>query len=229
MCEEGPHPIGEGVNFHVHEHKVYCPEHFDELFLHRCSGCNLGIKGRYLQVLEDYYHPGCWTCTGCKQEISADNSQQCNGHFYCKPCAVQARARGSSRQGQSTAVQAIAKPDDSTRQLHHAAGAEKKDIEPKVAAPAEAVTEVASAPSADGQIYLSYIALKSNNFDRHLVDSKVRVWRGCARKSALLVTTTSANTTTTITTITYHYHYHHHHHHCYHHHHHFPDQGNVPH
>ena len=158
--------------------QVYCPEHFEQLFLQRCSVCSEIIKGQYLkvrtrahahtlsrlharththvphafelrQVMDTYYHPGCWKCTDCGSvgviramhvstlytcswcyctclytrcsacsiEISAENCGQYNSNvrrskaadaftqrsytpshtqFYCKPCAVKARAKGGS-------------------------------------------------------------------------------------------------------------------------------------
>ena len=36
--------IGEGVMFHVHENRVYCEAHFENLFLQRCHGCKDGLS-----------------------------------------------------------------------------------------------------------------------------------------------------------------------------------------
>jgi hypothetical protein len=41
-CAADGKPIGEGVMFHVHENKIYCPSHFESLFLQKCQGCKEG-------------------------------------------------------------------------------------------------------------------------------------------------------------------------------------------
>jgi len=95
VCTVGDHKIGEGVNFHLHNDKVYCPEHFEELFLQKCAGCGDIIKGQYVKVLDAHYHPGCWKCADCGKVISSDNCGQHNGKFFCRTC-VGKQTGGSS-------------------------------------------------------------------------------------------------------------------------------------
>jgi len=85
-CSVGDHQIGEGVNFHLHDEKIYCPQHFEELFLQRCAGCGSIIKGQYIKVLDAHFHPGCWKCADCGTVITSDNCGQSGGKFFCKPC-----------------------------------------------------------------------------------------------------------------------------------------------
>jgi len=88
VCSVGDHQIGAGVNFHMHEDRVYCPEHFEELFLHRCAGCGAIVKGQYVKVLDVLFHPGCWKCADCGSVIASDNCGQSGGKFYCKACVA---------------------------------------------------------------------------------------------------------------------------------------------
>jgi len=85
-CQVGNHQIGEASTFHVHENKVYCPTHFEELFLQKCKECGKVITGQFIKIIDDQFHPECWKCTKCKKNISAETCGQDAGRFYCKPC-----------------------------------------------------------------------------------------------------------------------------------------------
>jgi len=99
VCTVGDHKIGEGVNFHLHNDKVYCPQHFEELFLQKCAGCGDIIKGQYVKVLDAHYHPGCWKCADCGVTISSDNCGQNGGKFYCRSCVGKQSAGGTASAG----------------------------------------------------------------------------------------------------------------------------------
>lgn len=86
-CTVGDHKIGAGVNFHMYEEKVYCSDHFQELFLQRCAGCNDIIKGQYIKVLDSVYHPECWKCSDCGAVINSNNCAQSGGKFFCQKCS----------------------------------------------------------------------------------------------------------------------------------------------
>lgn len=89
MCSVGDHKLGEGVSFHVHEGKIICPQHFEEIVLNRCAGCALVaavlcpcrdclaeslllgwcvrsckqlIRGQYIKISNDFYHAEHWQC-----------------------------------------------------------------------------------------------------------------------------------------------------------------------
>jgi paxillin len=173
VCEQGEHPIGEGINFHVHNGKVYCPDHFEELFMQKCSGCNKIIKGQYLKVIDNHYHPECWKCAECGIVISAENCGQFQMQFYCKPCSTVVRTRGPSNKVAQQQVVAAAKASSNTVQ---------KAADPKPAtAPAKATQSAAkpvsnaAAPAGGAFVppstFLSYSALKDNLFDKNEVDS----------------------------------------------------------
>jgi len=107
-CAVGDHKIGEGVNFHVYEDKVYCPQHFEELFLQRCAGCSQIIKGQYVKVLDAHFHPQCWKCSDCGVIISSDNCGQSGGKFYCRSCVTK---RGGAAPSGAAATRAVAAID----------------------------------------------------------------------------------------------------------------------
>jgi hypothetical protein len=86
VCEVGPHKIGEAASFHVYQEKVYCPQHFEELFLQRCAECGKVIQGQYVKILDSHFHPECWKCHGCSKNINSGDCAQQGGKFYCKTC-----------------------------------------------------------------------------------------------------------------------------------------------
>jgi len=173
VCEQGEHAIGEGVNFHVHDGKVYCPDHFEELFMQKCSGCHKIIKGQYLKVIDNHYHPECWKCAECGIVISAENCGQYQMQFYCKPCSAIVRTKGPSNKATQQAVVAAAKASSTTVQKAEPKPAAKPNPTPAVAAK-PAAAPVAAAPAGGVFVpatYLSYSALKDNLFDRAQVDT----------------------------------------------------------
>jgi len=153
VCEKGEHPIGEG-NFHFHEKKVYCPEHFGELFLQKCAGCDKVIAGQYLKIMDQHYHPDCWTCTMCKTSISANSCAQYRKQFYCKGCIVKARTQGLS---QAKAPASTPKP--------------KSKVSTPVPAPVEIKSEEEEEEEGGApELIYSYEALKNKTYDKDLVD-----------------------------------------------------------
>jgi hypothetical protein len=155
-CAADQKPIGEGVMFHVHENKIYCPSHFEELFLQRCQGCKEVIKGPFIKVLEQHYHSECWKCVACSTNLKGDNCAVDNGKFYCKPCLIKQRATGPVFQQIGSNPQAApdmpaAAPAKQTDPAEAAAKAEAAlaTIRAKQAAEA-AAKEAAAAASASG-------------------------------------------------------------------------------
>jgi len=45
-----------------------------------------GILEDFIQVGNDYYHPGCWKCRDCKKALSTDDHGVFRNEFYCKVC-----------------------------------------------------------------------------------------------------------------------------------------------
>jgi len=173
VCEEGGHTIGEGINFHVHDGKVYCPDHFEASFMQKCSGCGKIIKGQYLKLNENHYHPECWKCAECGIVISADNCGQYQMQFYCKPCGAVVRTRGPSNKAAQQEVVAAAKSSSTTNQKT----VPKAEPKPVAAIPAKAAAPAAAAKAGPvgamptPTTFLSYSALKDNLFDKSQVDS----------------------------------------------------------
>lgn len=145
-CTVGDHKIGEGVNFHVHEEKIYCPSHFEELFLQRCVGCSQIIKGQYVKVLDSIFHPACWKCSDCGIVINSDNCGQAGGKFYCRPCVAK---RGGGAGGPA--------PTPSAAPVVSAPAPVKREEK----APAATVVGSTPAPVSPGTFY-SYDVLKQD-------------------------------------------------------------------
>ena len=95
VCAEGSHPIGENVLFHLHEGRVYCPEHFEAKFLQLCTKCGKGIKSQYVKVGEEMFHSECWQCGECACVLRVENCAQLENKFYCKVCVVEKKRQTS--------------------------------------------------------------------------------------------------------------------------------------
>jgi len=85
-CAEGGHVIDEKMEFHDYNEKIYCSEHFSELFLIKCAKCALVIKDAYISVLDQSYHNACWTCHDCQTVLTPSSFTEEKGDFFCKPC-----------------------------------------------------------------------------------------------------------------------------------------------
>eukprot|EP00823_Brevimastigomonas_motovehiculus_P007099 TRINITY_DN6113_c0_g1_i1.p1 TRINITY_DN6113_c0_g1~~TRINITY_DN6113_c0_g1_i1.p1 ORF type:complete len:577 (-),score=171.57 TRINITY_DN6113_c0_g1_i1:657-2387(-) len=88
VCDQGGHKIGEGQSFHCYENKIYCPQHFEELFAQKCSDCEKPITGQYIKVMDFCFHPNCWKCVKCRKQISTSDCVPKDKKFYCRACAA---------------------------------------------------------------------------------------------------------------------------------------------
>eukprot|EP00457_Paulinella_chromatophora_P005719 gb/GEZN01005736.1/.p1 GENE.gb/GEZN01005736.1/~~gb/GEZN01005736.1/.p1 ORF type:complete len:524 (-),score=104.11 gb/GEZN01005736.1/:76-1647(-) len=184
VCVEGDHQIGEGVNFHVHDSKVYCPQHFEELFLQRCGTCNKMIKGQYVKVLDKHFHPQCWKCEQCSIVITSDNCGQHNGKFYCRKCVDSVSIAPTSSSTKVPELPASVMAMDAAPAAPAAPPAppapaasatpEKKAATPPAPAPAPARAAKNEAPI--GQTYYSYDALKGLNLPPGVNKNKKEIY-----------------------------------------------------
>jgi len=177
-CSIGNHAIGEASTFHVHESKVYCPPHFEELFLQKCKDCGKVITGQFIKILDDHFHPECWKCNKCKKNITAESCGQDGGRFYCKPCHAdivskkQALLAGSAPKSQPVAVTSAPAPVQApvnTSVVHTSPAPVIKEL-PKPAAKPEAKVDT-SKDIVIGQFF-PYAALKNNDVPASVDRSK---------------------------------------------------------
>lgn len=154
-CEIGNHVIGEGTSFHVHNEKVFCPQHYEEHFLQKCKGCKKVINGAYIQILDSTFHPECWKCEMCSMVISADNCGQHDKKFYCKSCLSSAKAQPQV---------------SSTPYVKPVEARPKTEAVPFRAPPKEVQQEAPEGGFPPITFFLSYPALKDNQFDPKVVD-----------------------------------------------------------
>jgi paxillin len=73
----------------------YCEQHFLEMFGQRCGGCGLVIRDKYLQAMDQSWHPDCFVCgeCGCGFDDGAyfthESKPYCREHFgslFCERC-----------------------------------------------------------------------------------------------------------------------------------------------
>ncbi|KAA0150557.1 hypothetical protein FNF29_05132 [Cafeteria roenbergensis] len=73
----------------------FCEEHYLDRFGQRCGGCGLVIKDKYLQALDQSWHPDCFVCAECGTGFdggaffSREGRPYCRGDFarlFCPTC-----------------------------------------------------------------------------------------------------------------------------------------------
>jgi hypothetical protein len=71
-CEKGNHELKLNETYHFYEEKVWCPSHFKELFVVRCTKCSEVISGDYSNVEKKPYHSACLTELTAELKAKAD-------------------------------------------------------------------------------------------------------------------------------------------------------------
>jgi len=166
VCTVGEHKIGEGVNFHFHNEKVYCPIHFEELFLQKCAGCGQIIKGQYVKVLDSHYQPSCWKCADCGVVINSENCGQSGGKFYCRNC-VGKKGGSVGGAGGATTSSSTSKPTPvASKDTKTSSGGGGRQTTGSVAPP--------SANAGPGTAFYTYDALKDSKSLPSGVDAENR-------------------------------------------------------
>jgi len=166
-CSIGNHAIGEASTFHVHESKVYCPPHFEELFLQKCKDCGKVITGQFIKILDDHFHPECWKCNKCKKNITADSCRQDGGRFYCESCHTEIVGKKQallSGTAPKTGVSATPAPVAPSSVTHSAPAPVIKDVPkptPKPEVKPESKVDSQNKDIVIGQFF-PYAALKNN-------------------------------------------------------------------
>lgn len=138
-CEVGGHLIGESSTFHAYNEKIYCPAHFEELFLQKCVECTQNIVGQYIKIGEKHYHPDCWKCGVCSSVMQHGQCDQYGGAFYCKPCHAKIQSGEIQAPGGGGVAAAAAQ-----QQVDAAAAAAAAQAQARAAADAEAAAAAAA-------------------------------------------------------------------------------------
>jgi len=63
--------------------KIYCREHFMDLFCKVCTGCGKFILDQVIGVNSEYYHPGCLKCSADECGKALDGYICVNGYLRC--------------------------------------------------------------------------------------------------------------------------------------------------
>lgn len=86
-CECGGHVIPHDAPFHVvDETKIYCHDHYVELFVTKCVGCNEQINGAYLRVNDQPWHSECLKCSSCQTPLADKEILLKDKKLICGAC-----------------------------------------------------------------------------------------------------------------------------------------------
>eukprot|EP00479_Gromia_sphaerica_P013508 TRINITY_DN7552_c0_g1_i1.p1 TRINITY_DN7552_c0_g1~~TRINITY_DN7552_c0_g1_i1.p1 ORF type:complete len:272 (-),score=48.43 TRINITY_DN7552_c0_g1_i1:99-914(-) len=92
VCTVDGVPIGEEKPFHVRGDDIYCVLHYREKFIHTCKTCTKDIEGKYINVLDFFYHEECFVCEGCNTSLLDGDFQMAGEGFKCPACAPEGPA-----------------------------------------------------------------------------------------------------------------------------------------
>eukprot|EP00456_Euglypha_rotunda_P028520 TRINITY_DN2255_c0_g1_i2.p1 TRINITY_DN2255_c0_g1~~TRINITY_DN2255_c0_g1_i2.p1 ORF type:complete len:140 (-),score=7.51 TRINITY_DN2255_c0_g1_i2:10-366(-) len=101
VCEVGNHPVGQDTYFFMHEGKIMCRPHYDELVLYTCGECRGRIKGQYVKALEETFHPRCWdkrleAMGGKDDDSESDTDSEQIGRAVQQECRDRSRMPSSA-------------------------------------------------------------------------------------------------------------------------------------
>jgi paxillin len=85
------HLLQDGSAFHVHDDKLYCPQHFKEAILTKCYKCKKIIESDYLTVKDTNFHVECFKCEQCDISILDGKFSIFKDKFLCLFCAKKAK------------------------------------------------------------------------------------------------------------------------------------------
>eukprot|EP01083_Nonionella_stella_P286274 974365_1 len=87
ICDVDGQKISASDAFHVRQGKIYCVTHYREKFIHQCQGCKEDISGKFVHLLDFYFHEKCWSCYQCKKSLLSGEFRQVDEKFMCPDCA----------------------------------------------------------------------------------------------------------------------------------------------
>ncbi|XP_070531800.1 PDZ and LIM domain protein 7-like [Ptychodera flava] len=72
--------------------KPYCKADYEKKFLggkkkpEKCHGCKEKIETRWIEALDNPWHPGCFKCGGCKKLLQGESFYKKGDQPYCEDC-----------------------------------------------------------------------------------------------------------------------------------------------
>jgi len=86
VCATCSCAFGGGV-FYSREGKPYCKDHYQMESGANCAECGHTISGRVVNALNKRFHPKCFCCQFCMQELGGQGYEIHENQPYCRPCA----------------------------------------------------------------------------------------------------------------------------------------------
>lgn len=80
ICERNLDPLH---NVGYVDQKIYCSDHYKELFIKQCHGCAEPITGIGLVAFNKHYHPECFVCKTCGKKLLGRRHSEYNGMVFC--------------------------------------------------------------------------------------------------------------------------------------------------
>lgn len=96
VCVKGC-AISETDSFHVRDGQIYCRNCYRAEFVRTCKRCDQDIAGKYICVLEKYFHDDCWNCAQCGKSMMDGEFRQAGDDFQCSTCAQGSNSHQSSK------------------------------------------------------------------------------------------------------------------------------------
>ena len=96
VCDHDEKPIGEGSSFHIHEQKIYCSNHFSELFQRKCTKCQKPILDQFIKINDQPYHSACWSCDNCERILQDGRYEIISTGVLCYECSAKLAAANLS-------------------------------------------------------------------------------------------------------------------------------------
>lgn len=96
VCVKGC-TISETDSFHVRDGEIYCRNCYRGEFVKTCHRCDRDISGKFICVLEKYFHDECWNCMQCGKSMMDGEFRQVGDDFHCSDCAQGPAAQQSSK------------------------------------------------------------------------------------------------------------------------------------
>ena len=85
VCAECKEPLEK---MYMKEGRLLCKE----CACPKCKACGEAIEGKVIRFEDDRYHPKCFVCPECGQEIGSKDYKIVDGGYLCEECAAKKEA-----------------------------------------------------------------------------------------------------------------------------------------
>merc|ERR1719183_1892420 len=64
----------------------------------KCKMCREAVVGQAVSLGDDIYHPACFTCSNCYQQLSGDFKEMAGGRRVCPDCTKKAKCKSCQKE-----------------------------------------------------------------------------------------------------------------------------------